>query len=296
MKGIILAGGLGTRLYPLTLNISKQLLPIYDKPMIYYPLSTLMLAGIKEILIISNEESINGFDQLLGNGKSLGLEISYAIQKEPNGIAEAFIIGKSFIGLDDVTLILGDNMFFGNNLSVYLSNALENCKNGYSTIFGSYVTDPNRFGIVEFDRFGNIISLEEKPNKPRSSYAVVGLYCYTNEVINIVNGIVPSERGELEITSVNNEFLLREKLKLILFERGIAWLDTGTFDSLLDAINFVGSYQKRTGLHISNIEEIALRKGFISPKKLEKTLIEMPKNEYYNYLRRLLKSLKFDAR
>ncbi len=282
MKGIILAGGSGTRLYPITKAVSKQILPIYDKPMIYYPLSVLMLAGIRDILIISTPRDINFFKELLGDGDQLGLNIEYAIQEAPKGLAEAFIIGEEFIGKDHVSLVLGDNVFYGNRFPESLKRAVEN-KEG-ATIFGYHVSNPKDFGVVEFDKDNNVISIEEKPAEPKSNYAVPGLYFYDNEVINIAKNIKPSARGELEITSVNNEYLKRGKLKVELLGRGMAWLDTGTYRGLLDAANYVEAVQNRQGLRVSCIEEIAYRKGFIDKNQLIKLAGELSKVDYGEYL------------
>ena len=282
MKGIILAGGAGTRLHPTTLSISKQILPIYDKPMIYYPLSVLMLSGIREILIISTPRDISLYQDLFNDGSQLGLSISYAIQEHPNGLAEAFLIGESFIGKDRVALILGDNIFFGSGFVQKLRNAVSNHEG--ATIFGYQVSDPERYGVVEFDEEKNVISIHEKPEKPKSDYAVPGLYFYDNEVVEIAKKIKPSDRGELEITAVNNFYLAKGKLKVELLSRGIAWLDTGTHDSLLDANNFVHAIQKRQSKYVSCIEEIAYRMKFIDKDQLLNLASLYNKNEYGQYL------------
>ena len=281
MKGIILAGGSGTRLYPITKCVSKQVLPIYDKPMIYYPMSVLMLAGIREILIISTPRDINLFKALFGDGSELGLDIQYAIQEDPNGLAEAFIIGEEFIGDDKVALVLGDNIFYGYGFSERLQNAV---KRDEATIFGYHVSDPTSFGVVEFDKEFNVVSIEEKPKEPKSNYAVPGLYFYDNDVVDIAKSIEPSERGELEITAVNNEYLKRGKLKVELFGRGMAWLDTGTHRGLLEASNFVEAIQTRQGLYVACLEEIAYRKGYISKEQLLELAKPLMKTEYGQYL------------
>ena len=289
MKGIILAGGSGTRMFPTTKVISKHLLPVYDKPMIYYPLSTLMLAGIKEILIISTSNDLSIYQELLEDGSRLGLSISYKIQDDPNGIAEAFIIGEKFIEDDNVALILGDNILYGKGLSNMLKNAIievENNKN--SVIYGYSVKDASRYGVVEFDNEKNIISIEEKPLKPKSNYAVIGLYFYTNEVIKHSKTISPSKRGELEITDVNNVFIKNKNIKVNLLGRGYAWLDTGTPQSLLSASNFIQMIEDRQGLKISCIEEIAFRKGFINDNQLNSLIKKLPNSEYKNYVKSIL--------
>ena len=291
MKGIILAGGSGTRLYPITKGVSKQLLPIYDKPMIYYPLSVLMLSGIRDILIITTPEDATAFHRLLGNGSQFGLHLSYAEQPSPDGLAQAFIIGEEFIGKDDVCLILGDNIFYGQHFSQMLAQAVTNVQQEQkATVFGYYVKDPERYGVAEFDQDGNVLSIEEKPKNPKSNYAIVGLYFYPNKVIEIAKQIKPSARGELEITSVNQEFLQAKELKVQLLGRGFAWLDTGTHDSLTEATNFVETLEKRQGLKISCLEEIAYHKGWISKEKLKELAQELSKNGYGQYLLDLVKS------
>ena len=281
MKGIILAGGSGTRLYPITKSVSKQSLPIYDKPMIYYPMSVLMLAGIRDVLIISTPRDLPMFKELFGNGNHLGLNIEYAVQEQPNGLAEAFIIGEEFIGDDKVALVLGDNIFYGYGFSERLQNAVERDE---ATIFGYHVVDPQAFGVVEFDKDFNVLSIEEKPEVPKSNYAVPGLYFYDNDVVEIAKSVEPSERGELEITAVNNEYLRRGKLKVELFGRGMAWLDTGTHKGLLDASNYVEAVQTRQGLYIACLEEIAYRKGYISKEQLLELAKPLMKTEYGKYL------------
>lgn len=287
MKGIILAGGAGTRLHPITKVVSKQLLPVYDKPMIYYPLSVLMLAGIRDILIISTPHDLPNFKNLFGDGSNLGLRFSYAEQPSPDGLAQAFIIGDKFIGDDDVCLVLGDNIFYGAGLQSMLTNSVRIVKEeGKSVVFGYYVDDPERYGVAEVDKQGNVISIEEKPKQPKSNYAVVGLYFYPNSVVEIAKNVKPSARGELEITAVNNEYLTRKQLKLQVMSRGYAWLDTGTHEALTEATEFVKVIEKRTSLKISCIEEIALRQKWITKDTLLKN-IQGLKGDYYNYLVKL---------
>ena len=287
MKGIILAGGKGTRLYPMTKVVSKQLLPIYDKPMIYYPLSALLLAGIREVLIISTPEDIGMYEQLLGDGSRLGIKLEYAVQPEPKGLAQAFIIGEDFIGDDSVCLILGDNIFYGQAFSMFLKKAIDSLNDG-AVVFGYPVKDASSFGVVEFDNDGNVVSIEEKPANPKSNYAVPGLYFYSNDVIEIAKNITPSARGELEITAVNNEYLSRRKLKVTLMGRGMAWLDTGTPQGMINASSFVQTVQDMQGFYISCLEEIAWRKGFITSKQLEALGNELKMTDYGKYLLSLL--------
>ena len=284
MKGIVLAGGSGTRLYPITKGVSKQLLPIYDKPMIYYPVSVLMKAGIRDILIISTPEDMPSFQRLLGDGGCFGVNFSYEVQPSPDGLAQAFIIGEKFIGNDSVCLVLGDNIFYGNNFNNLLYKALENVSEGKATVFGYWVNDPQRYGVAEFDKEGNVLSIEEKPKEPKSNYAVVGLYFYPNSVVEIAKNVKPSWRGELEITSVNQAYLQQGNLKVEKFGYGFAWLDTGTHDSLYQATNFVQVLEERQGIKIACLEAIAFSKGWISATELEKIAAPMAKNPYGQYL------------
>jgi glucose-1-phosphate thymidylyltransferase len=286
MKGIILAGGSGTRLYPITKAISKQLVPIYDKPMVYYPLSVLMLAGIQEVLIISTPEDLPRFEQLLGDGKEIGMKFEYIVQPSPDGLAQAFILGKDFIGDDDACLILGDNIYYGHGLPEMLSSAVENASGNKATIFGYHVHDPERYGVVDFDDSGSALSIKEKPTKPKSNYAVTGLYFYPNDVVKKAAKVVPSDRGELEITTVNQMYLEEARLSVKVMGRGYAWLDTGTHESLLEASTFIETIEKRQGLKVACIEEIAFEQGYISKDQLIKLAKPLEKNQYGQYLLR----------
>jgi glucose-1-phosphate thymidylyltransferase len=289
MKGIVLAGGSGTRLYPITKGISKQLIPVYDKPMVYYPISALMLAGIKDILIISTPHDLPGFERLLGDGADYGVTFSYAEQPSPDGLAQAFIIGEEFIGNDCACLVLGDNIFYGQGFPNLLRQAVKDAESGNNaTVFGYWVNDPERYGVAEFDPEGNVLSIEEKPQQPKSNYAIVGLYFYPNKVVEVAKSIRPSARGELEITAVNQQFLKDRQLKVQLFGRGFAWLDTGTFGSLSEASTFIEVLEKRQGLKISCLEEIAWRNGWINDEKLRHLAEPMKKNEYGQYLLKLI--------
>ena len=291
MKGIVLAGGSGTRLYPITKGVSKQLIPIFDKPMIYYPISALMLAGIREILIISTPYDLPGFQRLLGDGAELGVHFEYAEQPSPDGLAQAFIIGEKFVGDDCACLVLGDNIFYGSGFTGLLRQSVENAeKHGLATVFGYYVNDPERYGVAEFDSEGNCLSIEEKPEHPKSNYAVVGLYFYPNSVVDIAKHIKPSARGELEITTVNQEYLTQKKLKVMTLQRGFAWLDTGTHDSLAEASTFIEVIEKRQGLKVACLEEIAFKKGWISKEQLRQLAEPMKKNDYGKYLIQLAES------
>lgn len=292
MKGIVLAGGSGTRLYPITKGISKQLMPIYDKPMIYYPISVLMLAGIREILIISTPYDLPGFKRLLGDGSDYGVHFDYAEQPSPDGLAQAFTIGKDFIGEDSVCLVLGDNIFYGSGFTKQLTNAVQNAKDGKATVFGYWVNDPERYGVAEFDKDGNCLSIEEKPADPKSNYAVVGLYFYPNKVVKVASEIKPSARGEYEITTVNQEFLKDGELKVALLGRGFAWLDTGTHASLSEASTYVEVVEKRQGLKIACLEGIAYRKGWISEERMRQLAQPMLKNQYGQYLLKVIEEKK----
>lgn len=292
MKGIVLAGGSGTRLYPITKGVSKQLIPIFDKPMIYYPISVLMLAGIREILIISTPHDLPGFERLLGDGKDLGVKFEYAEQPSPDGLAQAFIIGEKFIGNDTVCLVLGDNIFYGAGFTGMLRLSVEAANNGKATVFGYYVNDPERYGVAEFDDKGNCLSIEEKPQKPKSNYAVVGLYFYPNAVVEVAKNIKPSARGELEITTVNQEFLARQSLKVQTLQRGFAWLDTGTHDSLSEASTFIEVIEKRQGQKVACLEEIAMDNKWIDKEQVKALAQPMIKNQYGQYLMRIAEGAK----
>jgi glucose-1-phosphate thymidylyltransferase len=284
MKGIILAGGSGTRLYPITKGVSKQMVPIYDKPMIYYPLSVLMLAGITEILIISTPTDLPRFEQLLGDGKELGMRFEYKVQPSPDGLAQAFLLGEEFLDGEDACLVLGDNIFYGHGLSELLENSVKNAQEGNATVFGYYVSDPERYGVAEFDKSGKVISIEEKPSQPQSNYAVVGLYFYPNDVVQKAKKVKPSERGELEITTLNQFYMEENRLKVELMGRGYAWLDTGTHESLLEASNFIQTIENRQGLKVACLEEIAFEMGYIDAEKLLELAQPLKKNEYGKYL------------
>ena len=288
MKGIVLAGGSGTRLYPITKGVSKQLLPIYDKPMVYYPISVLMLAGIRDILIISTPHDLPAFQRLLGDGSDFGVRFSYAEQPSPDGLAQAFIIGEKFVGNDSVCLVLGDNIFHGNGLSRMLRQAVDNAEEGKATVFGYWVADPERYGVAEFDSMGRVLSIEEKPANPKSNYAVVGLYFYPNKVVRVAKGIKPSARGELEITSVNQQFLEDGELNVQLMGRGFAWLDTGTHDSLAEASTFIEVIEKRQGLKVACLESIAYEQGWLTADEIRRVAQPMAKNQYGQYLLKLL--------
>ena len=292
MKGIVLAGGSGTRLYPITKGVSKQMLPIFDKPMIYYPISVLMLAGIREILIISTPHDLPGFQRLLGDGSDFGVKFEYAEQPSPDGLAQAFIIGEQFIGDDCACLILGDNIFHGSYFTKLLADAVKDAEKGKATVFGYWVSDPERYGVAEFDKEGNCLSIEEKPQHPKSNYAVVGLYFYPNKVVEVAKTIKPSARGELEITTVNQEFLKEGELKVQTLGRGFAWLDTGTHDSLSEASTFIEVIEKRQGLKVACLEGIALRKGWITPEKMRELAQPMIKNQYGQYLLQVIEELE----